>query len=129
MRGRKWMPFELSAMMGPEPNTLAAGGSWDVLSPPPRCFILLKCECAYGFEKNRKNLRLHFIEFVAFKTVNSSEEFNVAASRGSFGCRLFLAHFSSPSESPKGLRRRHLDMYSPITHRRHHHQHHVCKGK
>lgn len=33
---------------------------------------------AYGFEKNRKNLRLHFIEFVAFETVNSSEDVNVS---------------------------------------------------
>lgn len=33
---------------------------------------------AHGFEKNRKNLRLHFIEFVAFETVNSSEDVNVS---------------------------------------------------
>ena len=32
--------------------------------------------CAYGFKKNRENLRLHFIGFVAFETVNSSEDVN-----------------------------------------------------
>lgn len=37
--------------------------------------------CAYGcwlgYKKNRKNLRLHFIESVAFETVNSSEDVNL----------------------------------------------------
>lgn len=32
----------------------------------------------YGPRKNRKNLRVHFIESVAFKTVNSSENVNVS---------------------------------------------------